>query len=114
MYLRFAAPVAALAAGAAGIVVAVLLIRSVPGPPSTAASTPATPSAAAAPPAPAVPGGRIATPEDPGFPSPPPGAVVLAREAGVRALALAVKPSLVRVSVLGTSGEGESGLRISV
>jgi hypothetical protein len=111
MYLRFAAAVAALAAGAAGIVVAVLLIRSVPGPPSTATSAPAAASAA---PAPAVTGGRIPTPDDPSFPSPPPGAVVLAREAGDRALAVAVKPGLVRVSVLGTSGEGESGLRVAL
>jgi hypothetical protein len=59
-------------------------------------------------------GGRIATPSAPGFPSPPPGAVVLAQEAGERALALAYKPGLVRVSVLDPAGEGESGLRVAL
>jgi len=63
---------------------------------------------------PAIPGGRIATPNEPGFPAPPPGAVVLAQEAGTRALGLAVEPGLVRVSVLGESGEGESGLRVAL
>src|SRR5439155_1403266 len=104
---------AALAAGAVGVVVAVTLLRSVPGPTSPAASAPA-PPAIGAPAARAIMGGRIATPNDPGFPSPPPDAVVLAREAGSRALALAVKPGLVRVSVVGLSGTGESGLRVAL
>jgi hypothetical protein len=115
MYLRFAAAIVALAAGAAGIIVAVTLVRSVPGPTSTAASTPAATAApASSPPAPTLAGGRIATPNEPGFPSPPPGAVVVAREAGSRVLALAAKRGLVRVSVLGTTGEGESGLKVSL
>jgi len=121
VYLRFAAAVAALGAAAAAVVVAVLLLRSVPGPAaSTAAST------APAAPAPGtggggnrsgrgtVEGGRIATPDFPGFPSPPPGAVVLAQEAGTRALALAVEPGLARVSILRLSGEGQSGLDVSL
>ena len=111
--MRFGAAIAALAAGAAGIVVAVTLLRSVPGPTSPAASAPA-PPAIGAPAARAIMGGRIATPNDPAFPSPPPDAVVLAREAGSRALALAVKPGLVRVSVVGLSGAGESGLRVAL
>jgi len=122
VYLRFGAAIAALAAGAAGIVVAVTLVRSVPGPTNAAVSSPATPTApttqAASPgmthAAPKTAGGRIATPDDPGFPSPPPGAVVLAQEAGSRALALAVKPGLVRVSILGTAGGGEAGLHVSL
>jgi len=112
LYLRFGAAIAALAAGAAGIVVVVMLLRSVPGPTSRSVAP-----AAPAPPAPAalaIAGGQIATPNDPGFPAPPPGAVVLAQQAGSRALAIAVKPGVVRVSVLGTSGGGEGGLRVAL
>jgi hypothetical protein len=114
MYLRFGAAIAALAAGAAAIVVAVTLVRSVPGPTSSAVSSSSVSPAHVAPAAPALRGGRIATPNDPGFPSPPPNAVVLAQEAGSRALALAVKPGLVRVSILGVAGGGESGLRVAL
>jgi hypothetical protein len=56
----------------------------------------------------------VPTPNDPGFPAPPEGAVVLAQEAGTRALALAVKADVVRVSVLGAAGGGEAGLDVSV
>jgi hypothetical protein len=126
VYLRFGAAIAAIGAAAAAIVVVVTLLRSVPGPTSTSASAP--PAAGSAPaPAPAqggmshgapaakaLRGGRIATPDDPTFPSPPPGAVVLAQEAGTRALALAYKPGLVRVSVLDPAGAGESGLRVAL
>ena len=104
----------ALVAGAAGITVAVLLLRSQPGPVSSG-------GAAAIPPATAtttIEGGGIPTPTSPGYPSPPPGAVVLAREAGTRALALAVVPdsptSLVRVSVLDGQGAGETGLDVAI
>lgn len=121
MYLRFGAAIAALAAAAAAIIVVVTLIRSVPGPTSTTASSaPAAPtptlvgSSHGAAPAKAARGGRIPTPNDPGFPSPPPGAVVLAQEAGNRALGLAYKPGLVRVSVLDAAGGGESGLRVAL
>jgi hypothetical protein len=118
LYLRFVAAIVALAAGIAGVVVAVTLLRSVPGPISQTTATSAATGAPGAPAAPAhapsIPGGRIPTPTAPGFPSPPPGAVVLAREAGEDALALAVKPGLVRVSVVGPEGTGVSGLRISL
>ncbi len=63
-------------------------------------------------------GGQIPTPTDPGFPAPPPGALVLAREAGTRALGLAIVPgepsSLVRVSVLSGEGPPASGLDVSL
>ena len=113
MYLRFGAAIAALAAAAASIVVAVTLVRSVPGPTSPSSSAPTAPASGGAPAA-TVPGGRVATPDEPGFPSPPEDAVVLAQEAGSRALALAVKPGIVRVSVLGTTGGGEAGLQVSL
>jgi hypothetical protein len=118
VYLRFVAAILALTAGVAGVVVAVMLLRSVPGPTSQTSAASSTPAAAGEPAAPAhtpsIPGGRIPTPTEPGFPSPPPGALVLAREAGKDALALAVKPGLVRVSVVGPEGTGVSGLRISL
>jgi hypothetical protein len=106
MYLRFTAALLALAAGAAGIVVVVLLLRSVPGPTSSASG----PAAAARP---ELPGGRIPT-DDPAFPSPPPGSLVLAQEAGRDALAIALAPGLVRVSVLGPSGDGASGIDVTL
>lgn len=53
----------------------------------------------------------------PGFPSPPPGAVVFSRELGPNALALAVVPRpsqvLAQASVLGADGVGVSGLSIT-
>jgi hypothetical protein len=102
-------------AGAGGIVVALVLLRSVPAPVGTA--SPLTTGTAAAPRTAAV-GGRIPTPTDPGFPSPPQGATVLAREAGTRALGLALLPgaggSLLRVSVLSGVGPGAAGLDVSV
>jgi len=113
VYLRFGAAIAALGAAAAAIVVAVTLVRSVPGPTSPSFSAPAAPASEGVP-AEAVPGGRVATPNAPGFPAPPQGALVLAQEAGLRALALAVKPGVVRVSVLGTRGGGEAGLHVSL
>jgi hypothetical protein len=114
VYLRFAASILALAAGAAGIVVAVMLLRSVPGPTSTTSAAPTAPSHTHTTPPKKIAGGRIPTPTEPGFPSPPPGAVVLAQQAGSRALALAVKRGLVRVSVLKPLGGGESGLNVSL
>jgi hypothetical protein len=112
LYLRFGAAIGALAAAAAGIVVVVLLLRSVPGPTGRSAAPQA--PAPVAPTTPAIAGGQVATPNDPGFPAPPPGAVVLAQQAGSLALALAVKPGIVRVSVLGPAGGGESGLRVAL
>jgi hypothetical protein len=62
-------------------------------------------------------GGRIVTPTDPGYPSPPPGSVVFAREAGTSALGLAVVPGgarpLTRVSVVNGQGRGQGGLSVS-
>ncbi|HEY4349048.1 MAG TPA: hypothetical protein VGM80_15845 [Gaiellaceae bacterium] len=114
--LRLGAALFAVVAGAGGIVVAVLLLRSEPGPVgSTAPAVAAAPSPAA--PA-SLAGGRIPTPVDPGYPSPPEGAVVLAREAGSRALAFGIvrgkARSLVRVSVLSPAGPGAAGLAVSV
>jgi hypothetical protein len=113
--VRLGAAVVALAAGAAGIVVVVLLLRAEPSPTGNgvapAAATPAVTS-------PAVAGGRIPTPTSPGFPSPPPGALVLAQEAGDRALGLGILPggadALVRVSVLSADGPGARGLAVSL
>ncbi len=109
--LRLLAALAALGAGVAGVLVTVALLRSVPGPPGASVTAPAAPAAAA--PA-GVAGGRIRTPDDPAFPSPPGGAVVLAREAGANALGLAVAPTLVRVSVVDPNGDGVAHLRVAV
>ena len=49
-----------------------------------------------------------------GFPAPPAGAVVLARENGLYALGLAFLPQAVRVSVVGQQGDGVRGLPVSV
>jgi hypothetical protein len=113
--VRLAGALVALGVGAIAIVIAVAALRAEPGPAGSAASP------APAPPPPtesATPGGRIPTPTAPGFPSPPPGAVVLAREAGSRALGLAIVPaagsSLVRVSVLDAAGGGEADLAVAL
>src|SRR5919204_353804 len=55
--------------------------------------------------------GLNATLEEP--PPPPRGALVLAREAGARAVALAVERSRLTATVLSSSGGGESGLQVS-
>ena len=100
MQLRLTAALLALAAGAAAVVLAALLLHATPGPVSSApapvASSPAPPSPSAA------------------FPAPPAGAIVFAREDGANALALAVSPSSVQVSVVGRQGTGLSGLSVSV
>jgi hypothetical protein len=83
----------------AGLVVAAFLARP------KAHATPAAPVA-------------VGSPSQPGFPVPPPGAVVFAREWGASALALGVVPghgsTLVQASVLGPQGRGVSGLAISL
>jgi hypothetical protein len=94
----------------------VLLLRSQPGPVSGVTTTvPATTPTTTEP---SVAGGRIPTPTEPGFPSPPPGAIVFAREAGAYGLGLAIVPattsSLVRVSVLSPQGGGQGGLTVSL
>lgn len=113
-YVRLGGSLVALAAGAAGLVVVVLLLHAEPGPLGTTPSivTPAPPTSAVS-----IAGGTIPTPDQPGFPSPPPGAIVFAREAGPYALALAVVPgeprSLVRVSVVSPAGPGAGGLHVA-
>lgn len=112
MIARLGAAILALAAGAGGLVVAVLLLHSEPGPVASGTTTtaPAVTTTTA--------GGKIPTPTDPAFPAPPAGALVLAREAGTRALGLAIVPgkpsSLVRVSVLSGEGPGARGLAVSI
>jgi hypothetical protein len=90
------------------------LLSSQPGPVGSAAPQPTPPASASTT---AIEGGRIPTPTSPGYPSPPPGAIVLAREAGTSALALAVVPGgarpLTRVSVVDGQGTGQSGLQVS-
>jgi hypothetical protein len=123
-YLRLAAAFLALAAGAAAAVTVVLLLRETPGP-TASGTTSAAPAAAAAPSnaAQASPATRsrstptaIATPSSPGFPAPPQGAVVFAREAGANALALAVQPEpgrlRLRASVVGPDGAGVPRLTV--
>ena len=113
MYLPFGAALAALAAGAAGIVLVYVLLSGEPGPTRTASTTTPT-TVAVQPSSPVLPGGRIATPDEPGFPSPPPGALVLSREAGDHALAIALRSGLVRVSVLSPYGGGQRGMKVSL
>jgi hypothetical protein len=96
-------------------VLAVDLLRGTPGPVSGTVSPVTTTVPAAQPPS--TPTGSIPTPTSPGFPSPPPGAVVFAREAGVYGLGLGIVPgaktSLVRVSVLSPEGGGQKGLTVA-
>ena len=96
--------------------IAIVALRGEPAP--SGAAPPSVPAVATPPTGQTGPGGRIPTPLSPGFPSPPAGAVVLAREAGSRALGLAVVPgsrvSLVRASVLAPDGGGEAGLAVSL
>jgi hypothetical protein len=114
VYLRLGASVLALAAGAAGVVIAVLLLRSVPGPAPTS-TTPSSGSTQPSAPA-SIEGGRIPTPTAAGYPSPPPGAVVLSREAGYDALGVALLPqqgkTLVRASVIDGEGSPAKGLDV--
>jgi hypothetical protein len=96
------------------VVVAVDLLSSQPGPVGSVAPAPTAGTTTTTP----IAGGRIPTPTSPGYPSPPPGAVVLAREAGTSVLALAIVPGgprpLTRVSVLNAEGTGQGGLDVSV
>lgn len=95
--LRSAAALAALAAGVGAIVVVALLVRATPGPRAAAVEAPA----------PA---------QEPGFPAPPRGAFVLAREVGTDAVALAVIPGTplgLQASVVGPDGAGVAGLRVA-
>jgi hypothetical protein len=116
VYLRLGSALLGVAAGAAAIVLAVLLLQSQPGPVSGGVTTTVAGTTTTA--EPSVEGGRIPTPTSPGFPSPPNGAVVFAREADAYGLGLAIVPggstSLVRVSVLSTEGGGQGGLSVSL
>jgi len=89
---------AALAVAIVGVALAARLLRTTPLP---AASTP-----------------LPATPAPAGFPAPPAGAVVFAREDGPDALALAVVPGgatmLVQASVVGQQANGVRGLEVEI
>lgn len=104
--IRLLAALAGLAAGLAAVAVAAVLVHHAFG-----TSTAATNRVAAAPAAPP----RQKT-VAPGFPAPPDGAVVYAREDGPNVLALGVVPQrgavLLQASVLGGQGHGVRGLRI--
>jgi len=102
MPVRLTAALLALAGGVAAVVLAALLVQRTPGPVSAAPA----PAPVSAPPPQQKPANR--------FPAPPPGAVVLAREAGPDALAVAVTPSAVQVSVVGQQANGVSGLAVTV
>jgi hypothetical protein len=85
---------------AAGVVaVAAVIVHDTPGTPATFSAGPARNAGASS-----------------GFPAPPEGAVVYAREAGSSLLALGVVPRhgalLLHASVLGGQGHGVSGLRV--
>ena len=101
MAVRLTAALLALAAGVSAVALAVLLLHDTPGPVSSA---PVAPVAAA--PSPSA--SRLS------FPAPPAGAVVFSREDGPNALALAVTPSSVQVSVVGQQGVGVSRLAVTV
>jgi hypothetical protein len=106
--LRLLASIAALAAGVvAAVVVGTLLAHTFNSPVAGAASTPP-----AAPSAPSSPLPTVSVPA--GFPVPPPGAVVIAREAGPNVLALAVAGDVVTVSVVGQTGKGVAGAGVVV
>lgn len=102
MVLRLTAALLALAGGVSAVALAALLLHSTPGPVPLAVSAPPP----APPPSAPAPVNR--------FPAPPPNAVVLAREDGPDALAVAVTQSSVQVSVVGQQGDGVSGLAVSV
>jgi hypothetical protein len=127
-YLRLAAAFVALGAGAAAAVTVALLLHETPGPTATSAT-----GVPAAPTAPATRSGTtqatratrprggpnaISTAASSAFPAPPPGAIVLAREAGTNALALALLPEPDRLrlqaSVVGPDGAGVSKLTVGL
>lgn len=101
MALRLIAALLALVAGVAAIALVALLLHGTPGPVSAAPVQV---------PAPAAPAPRPVN----RFPAPPAGAVVFAREDGPYALAVALTPSIVQVSVVGQQADGVSGLAVTV
>jgi hypothetical protein len=99
---RVAAGVVALAAGVAAVALALILLGRTPGPVGSAAAAPNAPAPSRS------------APTVNRFPAPPPGAVVFAHEDGDDAVALAVSPGSVQVSVVGQQGDGVRGLSVSV
>ncbi len=98
--LRLLASLTALAAGAVAIaIVANLLVGTFKSPVVTSVAAPSVPATTA----PKTPAASV------GFPSPPPGAIVVASEAGPNVLALAVAGTTAQVSVLGQNARGVSG-----
>jgi hypothetical protein len=108
--VRLLASIAALSVGVAGVVIVAVLLARTPGPVST------TPASAAAPAQPA----STSKPKPAAlrrFPAPPPSAVVFTRQDVGTVLAFAVTPGRgvlrLQASVLGPTGRGTSGLRVS-
>ena len=108
MIARLLASIAALSVGVAGVVIVAVLLDRTPGPDSTA------PAGAAAP---AQPVSTSKPASSRGFPAPPPSAVVFTRQDAGTVLALAVTPGPgglgLQASVLGPTGRGTRGLRVS-
>jgi len=106
--VRLLASIAALSVGVAGVVIVAVLLGRTPGPVSTA------PARAASPGQPVSTSRPVASRR---FPAPPASAVVFTRQDGGTVLALAVTPGPGRLglqaSVLGPTGRGTSGLRVS-
>jgi hypothetical protein len=107
--VRLLASIVAFSVGVAGVVIVAVLLHRTPGPvPSTTAATaaPTAPTQAASSPKPAR-----------AFPAPPRSAVVFTRQDGGTVLALSVTPARavlgLQVAVLGPTGNGTSGLRVS-
>jgi hypothetical protein len=121
-WLRLTAAAGTLLIAGAAVVVAIDLLKSTPGPVGTA--IPSVPAASA--PAATTTTTHTATnplsagvqPIPRGFPAPPPGAVVFAREDGFDTLALGVVPEkggvTAQVSVLTDQGRGRPGLAIKL
>jgi len=110
---KLLAALATLFAGAGATVVAVRLIQHTPGPTSFRATSIPSPTTTTSG---ATASRRFATPR--GFPAPPTGAVVFAREDRADALALGVVPqsrgALAQVSVLSDEGAGVRGLTVQL
>jgi hypothetical protein len=104
-YLRAAAGLVAVLAAAVGLVYVVVLASDLFDPGSGPAHA-----------ADARPAGSIPTPNAPGFPAPPGGALVFAREDGAKVLALALVPGgrqlSLQASVVGPEGQGVAGLPV--
>ena len=109
MIVRLLASIAALSVGVAGLVVVVVLLDRTPGPVSTAPASTAAPTSTSA--SPSKPAAKRR------FPAPPPSAVVFTRQDVGTVLALAATPGPGRLelqaSVLGPTGRGTNGLRVS-